>query len=414
MKKIVTLSFLAAALLNASGFAINEQSSDSVALSNSNVAKSFGADAAYYNPANMVFLDDRFSIENSFSYLQLNPLGFKESGTNRNFKSQTSRVFVPTFHAVSPAFGDNWRFGLSITAPAGMIIRWDHDPAAAAARKFQLKVIELNPTVAYKFSDEFSAAFGLRMVYTTGHVINTGKFAAGTHSREFDGDSIDFGYNIALAYKPTENLDLAATYRSKVNLKLKGDTKINVTLPVPFLNLNYDGPININAPVPAMLNLAAAYTWQDTTFMFSYQRTFWSAWKEMDFDYAGAGARENANPVFRQGYNDPIARNWRDSNSYRFGIAHNANENLRLMAGFMIDRHTSMSNKTGFEVPDTNAYLYSVGANYKITSDLELACGFLYQDRQKRSVSGSNGKDANGELDRTSAYIVNLGVKYKF
>jgi len=51
MKKIIGVCLAACGLLNAAGFKIPEQSNDSVALLNSNVATSFGADAAYNNPA---------------------------------------------------------------------------------------------------------------------------------------------------------------------------------------------------------------------------------------------------------------------------------------------------------------------------------------------------------------------------
>ncbi|WKW17271.1 hypothetical protein IXZ16_08735 [Campylobacter fetus subsp. fetus] len=47
-----------ASLANAAGYKIPEQSSDAVALSASNIAYSFGPDAAYYNPANMMYFED--------------------------------------------------------------------------------------------------------------------------------------------------------------------------------------------------------------------------------------------------------------------------------------------------------------------------------------------------------------------
>lgn len=414
-KKILTMSILAANLLNASGFILNEQSSDGIALANANVATNFGADASYYNPANMVFLDDKLSIENSFSYFQLNKVGFKNSANNENFKSKKSKAFAPTFHAVSPSYGD-WRFGLSLVVPAGMVMRWDHQTARNTAAKFELKVVELNPTVAYKINEQFSVGFGLRTTYARGSVENyNNQIPKITHGRELKGDSIDYGYNLALAYRPVENLSFGATYRSKIKMSLKGHTKVNIKSALPQLNLNYDGAINIDAPVPATLNLAVAYTWRDTTFMFAYQRTYWSAWKEMDFDYADVSAAQLRNPIFKKGYEDAHPRNWRDTNSYRIGIAHNATDKLRLMGGFMIDKKTSLDDKTGFDVPDTNAYVYSAGLNYKINSDLEIATAFLYQDRQARKVNSTDSTvGANGEFQRAGAYIVNLGVKYKF
>ena len=46
------------------------------------------------------------------------------------------------------------------------------------------------------------------------------------------GESIDYGYNLALAYHPIDNLELAATYRSKVNLTVDGKADLSWTVQV--------------------------------------------------------------------------------------------------------------------------------------------------------------------------------------
>lgn len=59
MKKIALLSLVTASVLMAGGYKIPETSLNAVALSAANIAHSHGADAAYYNPANMVFMEDK-------------------------------------------------------------------------------------------------------------------------------------------------------------------------------------------------------------------------------------------------------------------------------------------------------------------------------------------------------------------
>ena len=116
MKKIIGVCLAACGLLNAAGFKIPEQSNDSVALLNSNVATSFGADAAYNNPANMVFLDgERSSFENSLTYLQMAKTKFSHAD-GQKFTSKKAGAFVPTFHFVSPKIGDSFRVGFSLVA----------------------------------------------------------------------------------------------------------------------------------------------------------------------------------------------------------------------------------------------------------------------------------------------------------
>lgn len=57
LARFAALFFIFNIFLNASGFKINEQSLRSIALSSAYVAAAYGADASYYNPANMGFLD---------------------------------------------------------------------------------------------------------------------------------------------------------------------------------------------------------------------------------------------------------------------------------------------------------------------------------------------------------------------
>ena len=71
MRKYIGVCLAACCCLNAAGFKIPEQSGDSIALLNSNVATSFGPDAAYNNPANMIFLDGGHYLESSLTYLHM-------------------------------------------------------------------------------------------------------------------------------------------------------------------------------------------------------------------------------------------------------------------------------------------------------------------------------------------------------
>ncbi len=63
MKKIALMSLVASSIVMAGGYKIPETSTNSVALGGANVAHVKGADAAYDNPANMIFMDDAQQAE---------------------------------------------------------------------------------------------------------------------------------------------------------------------------------------------------------------------------------------------------------------------------------------------------------------------------------------------------------------
>ena len=105
MKKYIGVCLAACCYLNAAGFKIPEQSGDSVALLNSNVATSFGPDAAYNNPANMVFLDGGHYLESSLAYLHMAKTRYAHKN-GAEFTSKRATALVPTFHFMTPHFSN--------------------------------------------------------------------------------------------------------------------------------------------------------------------------------------------------------------------------------------------------------------------------------------------------------------------
>lgn len=397
--RVVTLLSLSAATLLASGYRIPEQSLNSVALSAAYVASANGADASYYNPANMSFMAQGAYTEVAMTYINLPKVNYTDAIASRSGDSKEEEFLMPNLHYVSPMMG-NWRYGLSITAPAGLSKRWDESYPKQTADEFTLKVIEVNPTASYLVNDQFSVGFGLRGVYTDGVVRSD--FPAATTSRDLSGDSIDFGYNLALSYKPIKDLTLAATYRSKVDLTVEGEATLT-----GFSGTSYLGRgASVTIPLPASLAIATAYTMDKTTVEFVFERTYWSSYKNLDFnyDYALTGSLAT--------FDTPIAKNWKDVNAYRIGISHQWSDTLKLMAGFAIDKTPVPNNTLGFELPDSDAKLYSVGFEYKLSQNLKMGLAYLYDDKEERSATNSAG--VNGTFTDSSAHLLTASFKYKF
>ena len=363
----------------------------------------------------MVFLGGGHYLEGSLTYLHMAKTKYKHF-SGAKFTSKKAGALAPTFHYVSPQFGD-WRFGLSVVVPAGMSMRWDENLPKATSKKFDLKVIEVNPSVAYALTDNLAVGFGLRAVYARGEAVQEVPGALPA-SQDIKGNRVNFGYNAAITYKPTSNLSLAATYRSKVNMNLKGDTDINAPAHPrgAFPSGSYSGSAKLSVPLPASLNLALSYKIANTTLLFDFERTYWSAWKELDFNYPGASAAHYRNPFFAA-FDASKKRDWKDSNAYRIGVAHDATDKLRLMGAVTFDEAASRADTTGFDLPDTKAVIYAAGFNYKFTDVLELGASYFYQDRKARDVhyySNASGLYPNGKFERGNAQAINLNVKYKF
>lgn len=403
----ITLPILVSSLYG-SGYRIPEQSGDSIAFSAANVAKSFGPDSAYYNPANMPYLDSLHQFEISNTYLYLGKTKFDNYSNVPGTKDATSRYakfLVPAFHFVSPQIGQNWRVGLSFAVPAGISIKWRESYPRTTAEVFSLQIFELNPSIAYQFNDNMSLALGLRMLYSNGKTQNQLKLGPIEAQRKLKGDSVDFGYNLALTYRPIEQLSLSTTYRSKVNLTLKGDADIHTNLMG-----NYKGGAKISIPLPAVWSIGASYDISNFTFMATLERTFWSSFKQLDFNY------DKSVPL-PQVFDEPNKKHYRDSNAYRLALAHQTTEKLRLMIGFAYDEAATKNDRVGFELPDTKAYIYSIGGNYQLNSNLALGASLLYQDRQDRVINHQGKTHADtvvGKFKNPSAILTNFNISYKF
>lgn len=410
MKKIIALFAITGVFTVgnalASGWRIPEQSVNSTALSSAYVAHAHGADAAYFNPANMSFEEDKekWQLEVDAMYIHLTSVDFTHLTTPAyDGDSNNENFLLPLFHLVSPEF-KNMRVGLSFTVPGGLSKRWDDSYPKASAGEFSLKIMELNPTISYKLHDKVSVAGGLRAVYSEGKVFSD---YAGVLLRELEGDAIDYGYNIALTINPTDKLSTALTWRSKVDLNLEGDAILKYT-PVPALT--YTGGGKVSVPLPGVLTAAMAYTIQSTTVEIAWDRTFWSEYEELDFSY-DQSFTVSPYDVF----DAPVSKDFDDTNAFRIGVTHKMLEDrLTLMAGFALDETPVPSKTLGFELPDSDAQIYSFGAKYKINDQYEIGMAYLYVDKDERTIAVADNNSIVGTFSNAAAHMVTTGLNVNF
>ncbi len=128
MKKKISVLALASLFVAgsamASGWRIPEQSVDSTAKAGANIASSTRADAAYFNPANMAWLEDTWHVQLDATYLHLFKIDYTDARNPAlDGTSESEDFFIPTGFLVSPSYGGA-RFGLAITAPAGLSKQW--------------------------------------------------------------------------------------------------------------------------------------------------------------------------------------------------------------------------------------------------------------------------------------------------
>jgi len=394
--KVTTLSLVAAGTLYAGGYKIPETSLDAIALSAANVAHSHGAENAYSNPANMVFMENKQNIEADLIYVGLDPVRYKSNDGTTDISAEKETFVLPSLHYVSKQLGNNARVGLSIVVPGGLSKRWSNSPAVERAKEFTLQVVEINPSAAFKINDKLGVAVGFRIISSTGIV----KSSAAA-SRDMTGDSIDMGYNLALAYKPTKELEIGLTYRSNVDLTVEGNAKLYIG------NAKvYDGGSSVTVPLPATIDAAVAYTFPtQTTVEFVYERVNWSAYKNLDFNYVST-----IPTILQPSFDNPIAKDWKDTNVYRLGVTQQMKK-YTFMAGAVKDESPVPNKSLGFELPDSDSVSVSGGLRYQYSKNLNVGFAALYSMRDTRKVTND---DVDGEFSNSNVLIMSAGLGYKF
>jgi len=414
MKKIVLSSIVASSVVMAGGYKIPEASLNAVALSAANVAHVKTADAAYYNPANMVFMSDENHLEADVKYIGLDSINYKGSYKDKftnesglDLDSESEDFLVPSLHYVSGKLG-NARVGVSLVSPGGLSKRWTENPAKGVAEEFTLEIIEFNPTVALPVTDTVAVAFGFRIVHSSG-IVKSDKGSPTNISRDMTGESTDFGYNLALSYKPTKALEFGLTYRSRVNLTQDGDAKLyNSALgPAPYNEASYDGSAQVTVPLPATFSAAIAYTLSSaTTIEFVYENTQWSAYENLDFSYS----EPLGSAILIGAFDKPVSKDWKDSNTYRLGITQELTS-MTLMGGVVYDESPVPDSSLSFELPDSNSLAFSLGGRYHVSDKLDLGLAALYSTRESRTADNDS---LDGEFTDGNVLIVSAGLGYKF
>ena len=411
MIKSTAITISLSVVIQAAGYKIPEQSLNSMALGAAYVAHTEGADTAYYNPAGMAFMEDGHFVEGGVTLAHLPQIAYSSPIPALSGHSETENMVIPYGHYVGRAIGD-FRWGVSLAVPAGLTKRWETPYQKLYAEEFTLKNIELNPSLSYRVNDTFAIGGGLRVVYSQGVVNSDGADANKPLKREMEGDTVAFGYNLALLYRPTPDIHLAATYRSNIDLKEEGDANLYLG----GVGRQYGADVTI--PIPAALNLALSKTWNDTfTLEFDYERTFWSTYKQLDFNYD----EPVYNPILKAKFDDPLDRNWKDTDTFRVGATFKVDDQWRVMAGFALDETPVPVKNIGFELPDSDAKIFSVGFRYQQNKHLSWGIAMLYDVKDTRNIP-ANVVDSNdnevlnkgGSFTKGGAYLTTVGISYRY
>ncbi|MGZ9667196.1 OmpP1/FadL family transporter [Pseudomonas sp. GNP014] len=423
MKKVMlktTLSLavtMASTQIFAAGFAINEHSISG--MGTGYAGRSSSADDAstvYGNPAGMsrltreqvtggvAFLDAKTDISDASS----SPNGGSNKGDMVPFTS------VPMGFYVKP-IDEHWAFGLGVYVPFGLITDYEKGFAGRYfGSKSEVQVITFQPTVSYKFNDVVSVGFGPTINRIDGTLESNLSItqAAPDGKVKIKGDDTALGYNVGVLVQATDTTRLGLTYHSKVDYKLKGDTKVNYGLLGAVglgANQKYDASLKITTPESIDFSVTQAINdrWN------VYAGSTWTRWSQLEkITVKNSGVQPLLAGQFGEITED---QNWHDSWAYAVGTSYQLNKEWVLRTGLTFDQSPTNNVDRSPRIPTGDRTIFSIGAGWSPTEDLTIDVAYSYLKEESVKIRNENARGQTYDAKyENSANGFGVGATYRF
>jgi long-chain fatty acid transport protein len=419
MKKLLSfvLFFLAGSTLYAGGYRVSIQGQKQLAMGHTGVAVISSAESVFFNPAGISFLDGKMNFSLGASgIIAETRYENKEFGDAYSTESGLGTPF--SFYATYKA--NDWlSFGLGVYTPYGSSVEWEKDWAGShLVNNIDLKAIFVQPTVAVKVSDKFSIGGG--PIYVNGSVTLNKNVSQNIQNTDGERTNVTldakgvtaWGYTLGFMLKPVEKLNIGVNYRSKVIMQVEGGDADFENAPGSFPANFSDGEFNAELPLPAEFTLGLSYEFCDKfLFAFDYNFAQWSEYEALVVDF------DNGDPSSPTSVN---ARNYKDADTFRFGLQYEATSKITARAGIYFDESPVQDGYFAPETPRNDSTGYTAGLSYKVNDKLSIDASFLYlhfdevdnsYDHYNDPISGANAPFKG--TYKSSVLAPGIGLSYK-
>lgn len=378
------------------GFALIEQSASGLGNAYAGAAAvAEDASTIFFNPAGMTLLPDsqlamvghliKPTIE--FSGSVAPAVGGSQGGDAGSWalvpSTYIARRLTPQLHA-----------GLGINAPFGLKTHYDDDWIGRfQAIESEAKAINLNPSVAWKLSEELSVGAGLNVQRMEATLSNRISPLAPDSMAKIEASDYGWGYNLGLLWQPGKGTRIGLAWRSGIEYTLEGRIKVK-----NFGSLA-DGPIKAGMSLPATaslsvfhrltpgLDLLADATW-----------TGWSSFDRLTITYAN-GTLISSTP-----------ENWENIMRYSLGATWRLNDRLSLRGGIAYENAPMSDAFRTPRIPDGDRTWLAFGTQYRLNRQGAVDLGYAHLFfRDPRLSKTGGGTTLNGSY---SSAVDILGAQY--
>ena len=415
MKRLFLLGlFLMATVLTyAGGYRVSLQGQRGLAMGHTGVAVVNNAELAFFNPAGLVFLEDKINAAVGVSAVFSDVVWQNEEFGQ--MARTDSPVGTPFYAYFSYKLSEKFSVGLAAYTPYGSSVEWEKDWAGShLVNDIELAAIYVQALASYKITDNLSVGGG--PIYVSGSVnfnrnLNrTLTDLEGNRSNvTIDASGVSaWGWSAGAMWEPVDSLRIGVNYRSEILVEAEdGDADFQNIPNSPLTPFN-DTTFDATLPLPAELTVGASYQLNDQwLFAFDYNRTFWGVYESLDVDFADPNIPDSSNP-----------REYEDSSIYRFGLQYTANETFTLRAGYYFDESPVQSGYFAPETPRNDSNNFTGGLTVNVSDNVAIDASFLYSHFKEVDESydyyQENGQNVPFEgTYKSSAFVPGLGVTIK-
>ncbi len=291
---------------------------------------------------------------------------------------------IPNLYYVHPV-SDRLALGMGITSPFGLTTEYDQGwMGRYHAGRSQLTTVNLNPSIAFRLTDQISLGAGLDYQYLKADLSNAvdvagvlpllGRPLAGRLDSNLDikGDGQAWGYNVGALLELHDGTRIGAHYRSGLDYQVRGRADVTLVngpkISSRPAGLLHDVPARSDTSMPALASLSLFHPLNDRwALMADVTWTDWSCLQALVFEFGG---------ILPTG-SEVI--NWKDTFRYSLGAEYRPNKQWVWRAGVALDQAPVPNPQSRTpRIPDNDRLWLAAGFGYQWSERLGIDVGFAH------------------------------------
>jgi len=410
----------------AAGYELLEQSAEGVGQAFSGSSTGYGdGSEVFFNPAAMAELSSE-NVTSASIHLVMPHGEFENQGSSYvpqlgsipisgNNGGDAGDIEVVPNAYIAHKLNDSVALGLGVNSPFGLVSEYnDTWVGRYHAIKSELTTVNINPAIGVKICDSISVGAGLQVMYADAELTNAIDFGTIGVSTlglptatslgllpqstdgfgKVEGDDWGVGYGLSALIKPSEDVKLGVSFRSKIDLTLDGDGTFTVPSSADVLTstgLFTDQTAQAKVSLPESITFGGAFDVEDNWTLFGDATWIkWNRFQELRVTFDGA------QPDFVQ------EENWDNTWRFAIGAKHKLSESWDVRAGFASDETPIQSDEFRTpRIPDNDRYWMALGLGYDVspTSRLSASYAHLFIPDASSVLPNSTGATLVGDWD---------------